>query len=213
MALGHNYIGCEHVLLGLIADEEGMAGKVLRRMGVELRTTRRAVVTALSGFVHAQQRHAPAGPAPAAPDTAAPAAVAGDLTGIRQRLDDIERPPRRLTQQRAAITGRANGLTDCAGGRDVAVAPRGGDQAVRAGNGARRVVGRRSSGPHRRRRRERRRQDHVVPHPARSGAPDVGSRRSTAASRSRTIRSAFGRASGTCPNTSVCLSTRPQRTS
>jgi ATP-dependent Clp protease ATP-binding subunit ClpC len=78
MALGHNYIGCEHVLLGLIAEEEGLAGRVLRRMGVELRTTRRAVVTALSGFVHAQQAPAPS----VAPD---------DLGEIRRRLEAIER--------------------------------------------------------------------------------------------------------------------------
>ena len=79
MALGHNYIGCEHILLGLIADEGGMAGKVLRRMGVELRTTRRAVVTALSGYVHAQQ------PTPTA------VTPADALAEIRERLDAIER--------------------------------------------------------------------------------------------------------------------------
>jgi ATP-dependent Clp protease ATP-binding subunit ClpC len=79
MALGHNYIGCEHILLGLIADEGGMAGKVLRRMGVELRTTRRAVVTALSGYVHAQH---PTRTAVTPPD---------DIAEIRERLDAIER--------------------------------------------------------------------------------------------------------------------------
>ncbi|HEX2381430.1 MAG TPA: Clp protease N-terminal domain-containing protein [Acidimicrobiales bacterium] len=78
MALGHNYIGCEHVLLGLIAEEQGMAGKVLRRMGVELRTTRRAVVTALSGFLHAQQ------------STSTPNPSGDDLAEIRQRLEAIE---------------------------------------------------------------------------------------------------------------------------
>lgn len=51
LGLGHNYIGCEHILLGLVAVEEGLASQVLRRMGVELRTTRRAVVTALTGYV------------------------------------------------------------------------------------------------------------------------------------------------------------------
>ena len=79
MTLGHNYIGCEHVLLGLIAEDEGLAGRVLRRMGIELRTTRRAVVTALSGFVHAQQKSPP------------PSAEPTDLREIRQRLDAIER--------------------------------------------------------------------------------------------------------------------------
>jgi ATP-dependent Clp protease ATP-binding subunit ClpC len=56
LALGHNYVSCEHQLLGLIAVEEGLASQVLRRMGVELRTTRRAVVTALSGFIQATEQ-------------------------------------------------------------------------------------------------------------------------------------------------------------
>ena len=57
--LGHNYVGCEHLLLGLIATEDGLASQVLQRMGIELRTTRRAVVTALSGFIHAREQVAP----------------------------------------------------------------------------------------------------------------------------------------------------------
>jgi ATP-dependent Clp protease ATP-binding subunit ClpC len=52
LMLGHNYVGCEHLLLGLLATEDGLASKVLRRMGLELRTTRRSVVAALSGFMH-----------------------------------------------------------------------------------------------------------------------------------------------------------------
>jgi ATP-dependent Clp protease ATP-binding subunit ClpC len=78
LGLGHNYVGCEHLLLGLLATEQGLASKVLRRMGLELRTTRRAVVTALMSLVHAQ----------AAP---APRAVAPDaLDQILRRLDAIE---------------------------------------------------------------------------------------------------------------------------
>jgi len=79
MALGHNYIGCEHVLLGLTAEDGGVAGKVLRRMGVELRTTRRAVVAALSGFVHATET------------ATGPNVEREDLAEIRQRLEAIER--------------------------------------------------------------------------------------------------------------------------
>jgi len=83
LSLGHNYIGCEHILLGLIEAEDGLASRVLRRMGVELRTTRRAVTTALSGFVHAVQ-NPPA-------QTAAVAETKPDaLDLILQRLDAIE---------------------------------------------------------------------------------------------------------------------------
>ncbi|MGI5271277.1 Clp protease N-terminal domain-containing protein [Nonomuraea sp. CA-218870] len=51
-SLGHNYVGCEHLLLGLVAEPEGIAGQVLRGLGAEPRPTRRAVVAALAGYVH-----------------------------------------------------------------------------------------------------------------------------------------------------------------
>jgi ATP-dependent Clp protease ATP-binding subunit ClpA len=83
LTLGHNYIGCEHLLLGLLATDEGLASKVLRRMGVELRTTRQAVIAVLSQWV-AQ----PAEPAtPTTPTTPSPAT----LDQILERLDAIER--------------------------------------------------------------------------------------------------------------------------
>ncbi len=79
IALGHNYIGCEHILLGLIAVEDGLASEVLRRMGVEMVTTKRAITTALVGFVHAQWQ------AEVKPATADP------LRQILERLDAIEK--------------------------------------------------------------------------------------------------------------------------
>lgn len=39
----HNYIGTEHLLLGLVREEEGVAAKVLHQLGVELRAVRDAV--------------------------------------------------------------------------------------------------------------------------------------------------------------------------
>lgn len=66
-SLGHNYIGCEHLLLGLVAEPDGTAGQVLRGLGADPRLTRRAVVAALAGYVHlraqAQQPARPADPA------------------------------------------------------------------------------------------------------------------------------------------------------
>ena len=41
--LGSNYVGTEHLLLGLIREEEGMAGRVLSRLGVELEKVRSEV--------------------------------------------------------------------------------------------------------------------------------------------------------------------------
>jgi NAD(P)-dependent dehydrogenase (short-subunit alcohol dehydrogenase family) len=43
LSLGHNYLGTEHLLLGLLAVTEGVAARVLARMGVKLETARREV--------------------------------------------------------------------------------------------------------------------------------------------------------------------------
>ena len=52
--LGHNFIGTEIILLGLIAEESGVAAKVLQSMGVTLETARKEVENIIgkgSGFV------------------------------------------------------------------------------------------------------------------------------------------------------------------
>ncbi|HEU5471875.1 MAG TPA: Clp protease N-terminal domain-containing protein [Actinophytocola sp.] len=59
VALGHNYVGSEHLLLGLIAEPDGTGGRVLRGLGAELRATRRAVVAALSGYEHMRVKTGP----------------------------------------------------------------------------------------------------------------------------------------------------------
>jgi ATP-dependent Clp protease ATP-binding subunit ClpC len=56
ITLGHNYIGCEHLLLGLVAEPDGVAGEVLRSRGAELRVVRRTVQAGLGGYVYAQNR-------------------------------------------------------------------------------------------------------------------------------------------------------------
>jgi ATP-dependent Clp protease ATP-binding subunit ClpC len=81
LALGHNYVGCEHLLLGLLATEQGLASQVLRRLGLELRTTRRTVVGALSGVVHAREQAAAQAPPPAAVEE-----ILRRLEAIEQRL-------------------------------------------------------------------------------------------------------------------------------
>ena len=42
--LGHNYIGTEHILLGLIKEQDGKAAKVLQNLGVKLETVREEVL-------------------------------------------------------------------------------------------------------------------------------------------------------------------------
>lgn len=50
IGLGHNYIGCEHLLLGLASETEGMAAPLLRELGADYRPIRRAVSAALAGY-------------------------------------------------------------------------------------------------------------------------------------------------------------------
>jgi ATP-dependent Clp protease ATP-binding subunit ClpC len=42
--LGHNYIGTEHLLLGLIKENEGIAAQVLMNLGVKLEDVREEVL-------------------------------------------------------------------------------------------------------------------------------------------------------------------------
>jgi ATP-dependent Clp protease ATP-binding subunit ClpC len=49
LQLGHNYIGTEHILLGLIREGEGVAAQVLQKLGADLKRVRRTVIRELSG--------------------------------------------------------------------------------------------------------------------------------------------------------------------
>jgi ATP-dependent Clp protease ATP-binding subunit ClpC len=48
--LNHNYIGTEHILLGLIREGEGVAAQVLVKLGADLNKVRQTVIQLLSGF-------------------------------------------------------------------------------------------------------------------------------------------------------------------
>ena len=48
--LSHNYIGTEHILLGLIREGEGVAAQVLVKLGAELTRVRQQVIQLLSGY-------------------------------------------------------------------------------------------------------------------------------------------------------------------
>ncbi|MEW6075867.1 MAG: ATP-dependent Clp protease ATP-binding subunit [Candidatus Omnitrophota bacterium] len=58
-SLGHNYIGTEHILLGLIREEEGVAYQVLLNLGLDVNTVRSKIMevlgSALPGFGQAAQ--------------------------------------------------------------------------------------------------------------------------------------------------------------
>jgi ATP-dependent Clp protease ATP-binding subunit ClpA len=88
ISLDHNYIGCEHLLLGLAAETEGIAGRALRAQGAEHKTLRRAVVAALAGYVHLRAQTAAA---PAAAESLVAAAVRRELAPLAERLTALER--------------------------------------------------------------------------------------------------------------------------
>ena len=57
--LNHNYIGTEHILLGLIREEEGLAARGLKALGVSLEETRQRVEEIIGRGVQARKGHIP----------------------------------------------------------------------------------------------------------------------------------------------------------
>lgn len=82
ISLAHNYIGCEHILLGMVNEPDGVAGEVLRARGAEPRLVKRAVQAMLQGFVYARSQGQ-------IPPTAAEA-LQQALAPIMTRLDRLE---------------------------------------------------------------------------------------------------------------------------
>lgn len=68
LLLGHNYIGTEHLLLGLLREGEGVASQVLVRVGIGLSDARSKVIELLAGY-----KGKAGTPADAPPPTSAPA--------------------------------------------------------------------------------------------------------------------------------------------
>lgn len=94
-SLGHNYVGCEHLLLGLVAEPDGAAGRILRELGAEHRLTRHAVSAALAGYVHLRAQTQPTAPPPppvlpAEAANALSAAVREELRPVLLRLERLE---------------------------------------------------------------------------------------------------------------------------
>jgi ATP-dependent Clp protease ATP-binding subunit ClpC len=98
LQLGHNYIGTEHILLGLIREGEGVAAQVLVKLGADLNKVRQQVIQLLNGY----QAKEPAGTASeATPSTSlvldqfgrnlTQAAREGKLDPVIGREKEIER--------------------------------------------------------------------------------------------------------------------------
>jgi ATP-dependent Clp protease ATP-binding subunit ClpA len=88
--LGHNYIGTEHILLGLIREGQGVAAQVLVKLGADLSRVRQQVIQLLSGYAGGKEA----------------AAQAGEQAGARTRLvrmtvpDDLRELEEQLAQAR-----------------------------------------------------------------------------------------------------------------
>jgi ATP-dependent Clp protease ATP-binding subunit ClpC len=54
--LGHNYVGTEHILLGLLRAGEGVAAQVLRELGADLDGAREQVIRILDEYRRQQER-------------------------------------------------------------------------------------------------------------------------------------------------------------
>ncbi|GGL39506.1 ATP-dependent Clp protease ATP-binding subunit [Phycicoccus endophyticus] len=65
LQLGHNYIGTEHILLGLIREGEGVAAQVLVKLGADLSRVRQQVIQLISGYQGGKEGAAQGAGAPA----------------------------------------------------------------------------------------------------------------------------------------------------
>src|ERR1700750_2902037 len=69
LQLGHNYIGTEHILLGLIREGDGVAAQVLVKLGADLNRVRQQVIQLLHGYQGKEPASAATAGAESAPST------------------------------------------------------------------------------------------------------------------------------------------------
>src|ERR671919_467766 len=64
LQLGHNYIGTEHILLGLLREGEGVAAQVLMKIGLDMQKVRQTVLQLMQGYQGQQGEGKAGGEAP-----------------------------------------------------------------------------------------------------------------------------------------------------
>ena len=94
LQLGHNYIGTEHILLGLIREGEGVAAQVLQKLGADLNRVRQQVIQLLQGYTGKGEAH--------------PEGFIGPAAGVRTPL---------LNADSSQVMDKARGIATT-GGRD-----------------------------------------------------------------------------------------------
>ena len=81
LQLGHDYIGTEHILLGLIREGDGVAAQVLVKLGADLNRVRQQVIQLLHGHREARMVRVRPGADP----------IVDQLVSFAKRLGAIER--------------------------------------------------------------------------------------------------------------------------
>lgn len=92
IALGHNYVGCEHLLLALASREDDEASGALAAQGIEYRALRRSIISALTGYAHLRSQRS-SGNSPEQSQQMKhmlEAAIDARLQPIAQRLTAVE---------------------------------------------------------------------------------------------------------------------------
>ena len=114
LQLGHDYIGTEHILLGLIREGDGVAAQVLVKLGADLNRVRQQVIELNSG----QQPR----PGPLPPREGVPLSeVQARLEAVEDRLAAVEQrvgtgpDTSDLDEQIARSAARRNAAVDCRG--------------------------------------------------------------------------------------------------
>jgi ATP-dependent Clp protease ATP-binding subunit ClpA len=82
--LGHNYLGSEHLILGLLAEEDSAGGRVLRDLGGDPAKARRVLASMLSAYTYGREKTLHAG--------------AGVIGEVMRRLDTLETQIAALTR-------------------------------------------------------------------------------------------------------------------
>lgn len=84
IGFGHNYIGCEHLLIGLAAEPDGAAGELLRSRAVDGKAARRIVTAAVAGYAHSAATNGQGSP------QALLGVVRTELAPLLERIERLE---------------------------------------------------------------------------------------------------------------------------
>ena len=111
LQLGHNYIGTEHILLGLIREGEGVAAQVLVKLGADLSRVRQQVIQLISGYQGGKEGSSGgSGATQAAPPRAPPPARSSSTSSAATS----PRPPARASSTRSSgARRRSSGSCRC----------------------------------------------------------------------------------------------------